>query len=232
MENRHEHHGQEKQQTRRVSQDRQCTTRRRNEFPYPLLLVTILAMLSCQSPSSFGTNGFAVVRQQPQQQQRGSFLEAASTSSSGNNNGGSAGDGTAAAPFDTKAFEMKNAARKKFGLKPLTMDQFLEVQGQIQDLAMQQQQKASAVIAQRTEQEEEEQKRKKKNNSNVFSNLFGNVVKDTCESNYDCSHPQVCCDFGFMKKCCSSGSRIPAEQQYATVPIPVDMRDAYGNPPQ
>ena len=64
--------------------------------------------------------------------------------------------------------------------------------------------------------------------SNAWMNqLFGQ--KNTCESNFDCTRPELCCDFGFMKKCCASGSmvgqqipvRVIADQQ-----LPPD--DLYG----
>merc|ERR1711865_1291319 len=28
----------------------------------------------------------------------------------------------------------------------------------------------------------------------IFQKLFGDALEDTCESNYDCQRPEVCCD--------------------------------------
>jgi len=198
---------------------------RQRRLPYKYPLLVILATFACQSPSSLGTHGFAAVRHQRLSRSE-LFAE------------GSAGSGDGGAPtaplfeFDTNAYELKNAARKKFGLEPLTVDQFLDVQAQIQELAMQQQQiqqqqRREAASAQQQSMQQQPTKK-----TNLFKNLFGNVLEDTCESNFDCQRPQVCCDFGVTKKCCSSGSRVPSQQQMASVPVPVDMRDAYGNPPQ
>merc|ERR1712176_396188 len=70
--------------------------------------------------------------------------------------------------------------------------------------------------------------------------IFGSVLKDTCESNFDCERPEVCCDFGFKKMCCASGTPIFDTQksmygQRRLVPVPVDTRRTpegpMGNPP-
>ena len=36
----------------------------------------------------------------------------------------------------------------------------------------------------------------------------GGVFKNGCESNFDCEQPQVCCDVGFKRNCCSNGLGI------------------------
>ena len=57
--------------------------------------------------------------------------------------------------------------------------------------------------------------------SGILKGLFGSVFEDTCESNYDCNRPEVCCDFGFKKTCCEGGKT--AKNLYgelATVPVP------------
>mmetsp|Transcript_3761 Transcript_3761/g.7872 ORF Transcript_3761/g.7872 Transcript_3761/m.7872 type:complete len:288 (-) Transcript_3761:282-1145(-) len=58
--------------------------------------------------------------------------------------------------------------------------------------------------------------------------IFGGFLKNlsaqfesTCESNFDCDRPEVCCDLGFRKMCCSSGSmakNLQLEYAYATIP--------------
>ena len=45
---------------------------------------------------------------------------------------------------------------------------------------------------------------------------------DTCETNYDCERPQVCCDYIFTKKCCTSGNFVISNQpvlKYAPIPV-------------
>ena len=105
--------------------------------------------------------------------------------------------------FDDEAFERKNKSRKKFGLKPLTRDQFLELEAQVQEMDNQQRQRqASASAASAAELSN------KKNKEGFMQKLFGNVLEDTCESNFDCQRPEVCCDFGFKKMCCASGMKV------------------------
>jgi len=54
--------------------------------------------------------------------------------------------------------------------------------------------------------------------------MFSNVFDDTCESNFDCKRPEVCCDFVFKKMCCSSGEMgRNLQQEYALVPVPVTI---------
>lgn len=58
-------------------------------------------------------------------------------------------------------------------------------------------------------------------------NFFATIAKsllgeDTCESNFDCARPQVCCDLGFKKMCCSSGKGIfEPQQQLEMIPVQV-----------
>jgi len=120
---------------------------------------------------------------------------------------------------DLEALERKNLARKKFGLKPLTPEEFMDLQKKVQELDVQQQQRAAAAAA------EMAQKKSKQENPGFFKKLFGEAMKDTCDSNYDCQRPEVCCDFGFKKMCCSSGMRImdgaPQSRQGQLAEIPV-----------
>mmetsp|Transcript_7507 Transcript_7507/g.13155 ORF Transcript_7507/g.13155 Transcript_7507/m.13155 type:complete len:701 (+) Transcript_7507:468-2570(+) len=119
--------------------------------------------------------------------------------------------------LDMESLEKKNLARKKFGLKPLTPEEFLELQEAVSELDSQQKKKASAAA--------EMAKQQKKQDGGFFNKLFGEVMKDTCETNFDCSYPEVCCDFGFKKMCCSSGMRIldgppkSREGQLAEIPV-------------
>ena len=122
--------------------------------------------------------------------------------------------------LDWARFESKNKSRKKFGLQPLTPEEFLEVEAQVQQLAAEQQQR-------RVDATPSEPPPK----NNFLQNLFGKVLEDTCESNYDCDRPQICCDFGFKKMCCSSGSLVAnGVPQPALVPVPVETADDPRNP--
>jgi hypothetical protein len=162
-------------------------------------------------------------------------LEAMSSSSSGsdsenNSNQPSQSQAMASAGFDAPlsqrdldSLEKKNSARKKFGLKPMTPEEFLELQEQVAELDSQQKKKAAAAAA-----AAEMAKQQKQEDSGFFNKLFGNVLQDTCETNFDCEYPKVCCDFGFKKMCCSSGMRIldgPPQSrmgQLAEIPVPAD----------
>lgn len=102
--------------------------------------------------------------------------------------------------FDRDAYDKKNASRKKFGLPPLTPDEFIELQLVIEKLDSAQREKAEAAgistnFASRNSEKKE----------GILTKFFGNLLEDTCESNYDCERPEVCCDVGFKKFCCSAG---------------------------
>ena len=120
--------------------------------------------------------------------------------------------------IDWEAFERKNASRKKFGLAPLTPEEFSELQQQVAELDEEQRRRASANAAEVAKRKKEEEK------GGFFKKLFGNALEDTCESNFDCQRPEVCCDFGFKKMCCTSGMRImdgpqSRKGQLAEVPV-------------
>lgn len=121
--------------------------------------------------------------------------------------------------IDWEALERRNASRKKFGLDPLTPEEFLELQDQVAELDRQQQQRAAAAAT-----AAEVAKDKSRKDSGLLKKLFGNVLEDTCESNFDCQRPEVCCDFGFKKMCCASGMRIvdgPRSRQGQLAEVPV-----------
>jgi len=131
---------------------------------------------------------------------------------------------------NASALEKKNIARKKFGLKPINMEEFLEVEKQVKELGMQQQRKAAAAATEAMEIERARQQ--KENRGGFLGKLLGNALKDTCESNYDCERPEVCCDFGVKKMCCSSGLHITdgfnnRQGQLAEVPVPIHNPNPY-----
>ena len=132
--------------------------------------------------------------------------------------------------LDWEALELKNKSRKKFGLKPLSPEEFLELETQVQQLASQQR-AAAAEQQQQQQKAAQEQQQSSSTTSTATSaalsfldKMLGNVLpKDTCESNYDCERPQICCDFGFQKRCCSSGSMVfSGQMKPVLVPVPVD----------
>jgi len=120
--------------------------------------------------------------------------------------------------FNEIAFQRKNAYRKKYGLKPLTPDEYIKVEAEVQKLASVQREKLSAAHA-------AAELAKPKPKTKLFGNLFGGILQDTCESNWDCQRPEVCCDLGFKKLCCSSGMKVfngAPQMQRMPVRIPMD----------
>lgn len=105
--------------------------------------------------------------------------------------------------FDKKAFDAKNKSRQRFGLKPLTPAEFVEIESQVVEMEQLQQTKANQW---RSAAEMASTPNKKK--SSWKDKILGGMLKDTCESNYDCVRPEVCCDLGFKKMCCSSGQKV------------------------
>jgi len=125
------------------------------------------------------------------------------------------------------ALEKKNSVRKKFGLKPLSMEEYLELQDQVAELDSMQKKKAAAAAV-----ELERAKQQKEKSGGFLNKLFGDAMKDTCESNYDCDYPEVCCDFRIKKMCRSSGMRIldgpsHGQGQLAEVPVPIYNPNPY-----
>lgn len=134
-------------------------------------------------------------------------IESSSSSFDGNNN--EWGD----------ALEKKNLARKKFGLKPLTPEEFLDLQKQVQELDSQQQQRAAAAAAEMAE-------KKKRETPGFLQKLIGSALENTCETNFDCEYPLACCDYGIKKVCCRNGLGIfdgpppqSREGQWAEIPV-------------
>lgn len=120
--------------------------------------------------------------------------------------------------FDEIAFEKKNASRKKFGLKPITPDEFIQIQAKVEELASVQREKASSAHA-------SAEMTKPKEKTKLFGSLFGGILDDTCESNWDCKRPEVCCDLIVKKMCCSSGMKVfdgAPQMQRMPVRIPID----------
>ena len=121
--------------------------------------------------------------------------------------------------FDQKAFDAKNQSRKKFGLKPLSPSEFVEIEREVAEMDKLQRAKAASWTAAETANRQPNKKEK-----SPFAKMFGNIFDDTCESNFDCQRPEVCCDLGFKKMCCSSGQKIVdgiRGRQTQMAPVPV-----------
>eukprot|EP00555_Chaetoceros_dichaeta_P012094 CAMPEP_0198259712 /NCGR_PEP_ID=MMETSP1447-20131203/8827_1 /TAXON_ID=420782 /ORGANISM="Chaetoceros dichaeta, Strain CCMP1751" /LENGTH=531 /DNA_ID=CAMNT_0043947163 /DNA_START=72 /DNA_END=1667 /DNA_ORIENTATION=+ len=120
--------------------------------------------------------------------------------------------------FNEIEFERKNTYRRKYGLKPITPDEYIKIEVEVEALASVQREKESAAMA-----AAELAKPKPKNK--FFGNLFGGILQDTCESNWDCQRPEVCCDLLVKKMCCSSGTKVPVTPQMQMMPIKIPMDD-------
>jgi hypothetical protein len=118
-----------------------------------------------------------------------------------------------------QALERKNASRQKFGLKPMTAPQFVELQSQVAQMEQEQVLKAEAL-----QQIKPQPESNAGNLANFAKTLFQKSLEDTCYSNFDCESPKVCCDLGFKKMCCANGM-MQVQLEYALVPVPVDMRE-------
>lgn len=137
---------------------------------------------------------------------------------------------------DQRAFELKNMSRKKFGLKPLSQHEYADLQIQVRVMEAEQALKAEdlrqspaaaaaatsdqAVSSSATARQQQQQK------ENIFATMAKSLLgESTCESNYDCARPQVCCDLGFKKMCCSSGKGIFEPQaKMELIPVPAAVR--------
>lgn len=121
--------------------------------------------------------------------------------------------------YDRVAFEKKNASRKRFGLKPITPDEFIEIEAKVAEQASTLREKASAAQA-------AAEMAKEKEKTNILGNMLGGMLKDTCESNWDCERPKVCCDLIVRKMCCTSGMRIlDGPPQLQKIPLRVPVND-------
>ncbi|GFH57088.1 hypothetical protein CTEN210_13564 [Chaetoceros tenuissimus] len=124
--------------------------------------------------------------------------------------------------FDEVAFQKKNKSRQKFGLKPITEAEFVQIEIKTKELEKAQQQKAASISSAAEMNMSKEDAKK----GNFMNKLFGNLSKDTCQDNWDCQRPEVCCDFGFKKMCCSSGMKVfnglPGQLQKIPVRVVAD----------
>ena len=127
--------------------------------------------------------------------------------------------------------ERKNTSRAKFGLKPLSMEEFQELQQQVQ---VQDRQQRLKLVQQQQQQSVSYPSDAKTGfpgmkMDNLLDKIFAGVIPDKCESNDDCERPLVCCDFIFKKVCCASGVPVGfnAAMRPAMVPVPVRATPEY-----
>lgn len=152
----------------------------------------------------------------------------ASISSSSSPDGMGYTTSTTTTMYDLDALQRKNASRKKFGKPPLTPEEYLAIEEEVRAMDTSNKKKAAYLA----EQLAAARKNKKEKEDSFLSNIFGGVFKNGCESNFDCERPQVCCDVGFKRICCSNGlgivDGIPVERYergLLRVPLPNDNYD-------
>jgi len=124
-------------------------------------------------------------------------------------------------PYDRDALQRKNDSRKKFGLPPITPEEFIKIDEEVRAMDAMNKKKAAYLAEQLA------QSRKKEEKDSFLNSIFGGVLKNGCESNFDCERPQVCCDVGFKKICCSNGlgivDGIPLEKwERAVLRVPME----------
>jgi len=191
---------------------------------------------------------------------------------------------------DPEGLERQNQARKKFGLKPFTPEQYVVHQAKSQEIVALQLSEATAeafaqfdtnqdgvvtfrefkegmekvlrpklskasvqkvfehydtsgdgllqpdefvttdrlrtqldLAIEEVQQQQEQSMAKLPGMFQGFLNNLADVFQDTCENNYDCDRPEVCCDFGYKKMCCSSGEMTKnLQMEYVMVTIPTN----------
>ena len=94
------------------------------------------------------------------------------------------------------------------------------MQEEVRKLEKEQAAKAAVLAEQTARKASELAEREKRKRKNGLANLFGSLLEDTCESNYDCERPKLCCDFGFKKMCCANGMMSPATPQMISELVP------------
>jgi len=118
--------------------------------------------------------------------------------------------------FNQASFDERNSYRLKYGIPPLTVEEFEEVEARVR--VLEQETKQRKIQLQSTAQLIKENELQQRNGNNMFSNF----LRSSCETNFDCERPQVCCDFIFKKVCCASGVGIYNPPLIAQ-PIPVTV---------
>lgn len=132
-------------------------------------------------------------------------------------------------PYDRDALQRKNASRQKFGMPPISPEEFVAIEEEVRAMDAMNKKRAAYLAEQIAQQASDA---KKKDERGFLGNIFGGALKNGCESNFDCERPQVCCDVGFRKICCANGlgivEGIPVERYRRgtlRVPLPNDNVD-------
>ena len=123
--------------------------------------------------------------------------------------------------IDKEAFESKNKARAKFGLKPLSIEEYLDIEDQIREME-------AKYLAE--QQQDEIGERNENSNHNFFDQVMDFLNINTCTTHFDCEYPEVCCDLGLKKVCCDIGLPVNnffTDKELAPVPIPVEICDSH-----
>ncbi len=114
-------------------------------------------------------------------------------------------------------WERRNESRKKFGMKPLSRDEFIMLQEKTRMQAEKQRIEFRHQKSQRSSQSP-------KNMASILETILGVAVPQVCETNDDCPSPsEVCCDFRFQKVCCYNGVKEAKQQHPALIPVPVKV---------
>lgn len=122
-------------------------------------------------------------------------------------------------------FERKNASRAKFGLKPITREEFDKIEEQVRA--------QSDLVAGNYRSAAELRAEKKEKEYGFLGKLFGDSLPDTCESNADCDRPTICCDLIVKKVCCATGVKIPvSDYTPKMVPAMIPIRPGDGQTPK
>jgi hypothetical protein len=116
--------------------------------------------------------------------------------------------------------ERRNRSRAKFGLKPLSPEEFVELEQEVRELESKQREK---LAANKRQQQQQSQQAVSYSSPKIglLDKIFADVIPDKCESNEDCERPLVCCDFIFKKICCASGVPVGyGQMRPALIPVP------------
>jgi hypothetical protein len=127
-------------------------------------------------------------------------------------------------PDFVEQLERRNKSRAKFGLKPLSPEEFLELEQEVKIQELKQREKLAASKREQSQQQQALSYSSPK--VGFFDKFLAGVIPDKCESNEDCERPLVCCDFIFKKVCCASGVPVGYNQMKPAL-IPVPARPDY-----
>jgi hypothetical protein len=202
-----------------TNQERTHTSRgpvsgRTRSAMHAVVVTLLFGMMSIEQPSA--ADAFVQSSMAHRQPAVAAVSSVLFSSSSSDIDGGAGEDIFTTVEFQ-QALEQKNASRQKFGVKPLSPQEFSNLQSQVQQLEQEQlvkrqQQQAAAAAALVSKPQLPL--------FNFAKQLLASATDDTCYSNLDCERPKICCDLGFKKMCCSSGMKIlETKHELARIPV-------------